>query len=103
MKEAGSRFICPGVQQHELSSAVVSHTVPKYVDPLFDDQDTSGSFPHLQYWRTRGCSVLSEEKGKHCDVCSAYSHASELKERAKKKKLAEPAHINTPVSKTPPV
>ena len=54
VKEVESQFICPGVQQHELSSAVVSHTVPKCVDPLFDDQDTSGSFPHLQYWRTRG-------------------------------------------------
>ena len=43
VKEVESRFICPGVQQGELSSAVVSHTVPKYVDPLFDDQDTSGS------------------------------------------------------------
>ena len=81
---------------------MVSHTVPKYVDPLFDDQDTSGSFPHLQYWRTRGCSVLLEGKGEQCDVCSTYSHASELKEIVKKKKLAEPAHINSPVSKTPP-
>ena len=81
---------------------MVSHTVPKYVDPLYGDQDTSGSFPHLQYWRTRGCSVLLEGKGEQCDVCSTYSHASELKERVKKKKLAEPAHINSPVSKTPP-
>lgn len=102
VKEVESGFICPGVQQHELSSAVVSHTVPKYVDPLYGDQDTSGSFPHLQYWRTRGCSVLLEGKGEQCDVCSTYSHASELKERVKKKKLAEPAHINSPVSKTPP-
>ena len=102
VKEVESGFICPGVQQHELASAVVSHTVPKYVDPLFDDQDTSGSFPHLQYWRTRGCSLLLEGKGEQCDVCSTYSHASELKERVKEKKLAEPAHINSPVSKTPP-
>jgi len=50
-------FLYPGVQQHEFSSAVVYDTVPKYVDPLFDDQDTRGSFPHLQYWRTHGCTV----------------------------------------------
>ena len=99
VKEVEHQFICPGVQRHEVSSVVVAHTIPKFVDPLFDDQDASDSFPNLQYWRTRGCCVLLEDEGQQCDSCYNSSHASELKDKAKQKKLAEPTHINTPVSK----
>lgn len=98
VKDVESHFLCPGVNPHELSNAVIPHIIPKSVDPLFDDS----SFPHQQYWRTRGCMILTENEGQQCAGCYGYSHASQLKERAKQKKLAEPAHVNTPVSKTPP-
>ncbi|XP_022803322.1 uncharacterized protein LOC111340701 [Stylophora pistillata] len=98
VKDVESHSICPGVIPHELSNAVIPHIIPKSVDPLFDDS----SFPHQQYWRMRGCEILTEDEGQQCAGCYGYSHESRLKERAKQNKLAKPAHLNTPVSKTSP-
>lgn len=83
----------------ELSSNIVHHVIPKSCDCLFSDDDNS--FPHQEYWRTRNCEVLFEHS-EQCCTCYKYSHKSELVHKAKQKKLTEPAHLFSPVSKTAP-
>ena len=103
VKSIGTLSICPGVKPFELSSSILHHVIPKSVDPLLndDDDDDGSSFPHQEYWRTRSCAVLFDN-GKQCCSCHHYSHKSELSHMAKQKKLAEPAHLFSPVSQTTP-
>lgn len=101
VKSIGTLSICPGVKPFELSSSILHHVIPKSVDPLLNDDDDGSSFPHQEYWRTRGCAVLFDN-GKQCCSCHHYSHKSELSHMAKQKKLAEPAHLFSPVSQTTP-
>ena len=101
VKSIGTLSICPGVKPSELSSSILHHVIPKSVDPLFNDDDDGSSFPHQEYWRTRGCAVLFDD-GEQCCSCHYYSHKSELSHTAKQKKLAEPAHLFSPVSHTAP-
>ena len=60
------------------------------------------SFPSKQYWRAKGCELLCEGSSQQCMSCSKYSHGSDKAKRSKLKKLSEPAHIDSPVSQTPP-
>ena len=101
VKSIGTLSICPGVKPFELSSSILHHVIPKSVDPLLNDDDDGSSFPHQEYWRTRGCAVLFDN-GKQCCSCHHYSHKSELSHMAKQKKLAEPAHLFSPASQTTP-
>ena len=101
VKSTGTLSICPGVKPFELSSSILHHVIPKSVDPLLNDDDDGSSFPHQEYWRTRGCAVLFDN-GKQCCSCHHYPHKSELSHMAKQKKLAEPAHLFSPVSQTAP-
>ena len=101
LKSIGTLSICPGVKPFELSSSILHHVIPKSVDPLLNDDDDGSSFPHQEYWRTHGCAVLFDN-GKQCCSCHHYSHKSELSHMAKQKKLAEPAHLFSPVSQTTP-
>ena len=102
VKSIGTLSICPGVKPSELSSSIVHHVIPKSVDPFFvNDDDDGSSFPHQEYWRTRGCAVLFGH-GEQCCSCHQYSQKSELSHKAKQKKLAEPAHLFSPVSQTAP-
>ena len=78
------------------------HVIPKSVDPFFvNDDDDGSSFPHQEYWRTRGCALLLG-LGEQCCSCLQYSKKSELSQKAQQKKLAEPAHLFSPVSQTAP-
>ena len=95
-------LICPGVKPSKLSSSIVHHVIPRSVDPLLSlDDDDGSSFPHQEYWRTRGCAVLFED-AEQCCSCHQYSKKSELSHKAKQKKLAEPAHLFSPISQTAP-
>lgn len=100
IKSINSLQICPGVEPYELSSKIVHHSIPKPVDPLFADSDSS--FPHQEYWRTKNCSVLCESDDSQCPSCHQYSHKSEINHKAKEKKLNEPAHLFSPISQTAP-
>ncbi|RMX39922.1 hypothetical protein pdam_00021379, partial [Pocillopora damicornis] len=53
------------VKPFELSSSILHHVIAKSVDPLLNDDDDGSSFPHQEYWRTRGCAVLFDN-GKQC-------------------------------------
>ena len=46
VKSIGTLSICPGVKPFELSSSILHHVIPKSVDPLLNDDDDDGSFPH---------------------------------------------------------
>lgn len=101
VKSIATQSICPGVKPSEFSSSIVHHVIPKSVDPLFNDDDSGTSFPHQEYWRTRGCVVLFGH-GEQCCSCHQYSHKSELSHKAKEKKIAKPAHLFSPISQTAP-
>ena len=102
VKSIDTLMIWPGVKPSQLSSNIVHHLIPKSVDPLFHENMTdANSFPHQEYWRTCGCMVLCENK-KQCDSCYQYSHKCELSQKAKQRKLAETAHLFSPVSQTAP-
>ena len=68
---------------------------------MFNDADGGTSFPHQEYWRTRGCVVLFGH-GEQCCSCHQYSHKSELSHKAKGKKIAKAAHLFSPISQTAP-
>lgn len=99
VKDMESYFICPGVEPSTCSD-VIQHVIPKFVDHLKEEEEES--FPSKQYWRAKGCELLCEGSNQQCMPCSKYSHASDKAKRSKLKKLSEPAHINSPVSQTPP-
>ena len=101
VKSIATQSICPGVKPSEFSSSIIHHVIPKSVDPLFNDDDGGTSFPHQEYWRTRGCVVLFGH-GEQCCSCHQYSHKSELSHKAKEKKIAKPAHLFSPISQTAP-
>ena len=101
VKSIATQSICPGIKPSEFSSSIVHHVIPKSVDPFFDDDDGGTSFPHQEYWRTRGCVVLIGH-GEQCCSCHQYSHKSELSHKAKEKKIAKPAHLFSPISQTAP-
>ena len=100
VKSISTLGICPRVKPFELSNSIVHHVIPKSVDPFsVNDADDGSSFPHQEYWRTHGCALLlglSEQ----CCSCLQYSKKSELSKKAQQKKLAEPAHLFSPVSQT---
>ena len=98
VKDMERYFICPGVERSTCSD-VIQHVIPKFVDHLKEEEE---SFPSKQYWRAKGCELLCEGSNQPCMSCSKYSHASGKTKRSKLKKLSEPAHINSPVSQTPP-
>ena len=98
VKDMDSYFICPGVEPSTCSD-VIQHVIPKFVDHLKGEEE---SFPNKQYWRAKGCELLCEGSNQQCMSCFKYSHASDKAKRSKLKKLSEPAHINSPVSQTPP-
>jgi hypothetical protein len=66
-----------------------------------EEDNTMDSFPHKDYWRAKGCENLCDEQ-QQCAICSKYAHVMDKMKRSNLKKLAEPAHINSPISQTPP-
>lgn len=97
VKDMERHFICPGVEPSTCSD-VIQHVIPKCVDH-FKEED---SFPSKQYWRAKGCELLCEGNNQQCMSCCKHSQAVEKTQRSKLKKLSEPAHLNSPVSQTPP-
>ncbi|XP_022780188.1 uncharacterized protein LOC111321541 [Stylophora pistillata] len=97
VKDMERYFICPGVEPLTCSD-VLQHVIPKFVDHLKEEEP----FPSKQYWRAKGCELLCEDSNQQCMPCSKFSHAVGKTNRSKLKKLSEPAHINSPVSQTPP-
>ena len=104
LRDIESRPVCPGVSPNELSGQVIPHVVPKVVDPLYCSNDEGGfdMFPKKQFWRPIDCSVLCSPQSQLCTACTEYLHASDLKARAKQRRLSEPAHIKAPVASTAP-
>ena len=105
VKDMEHYLVCPGVEPNALTGDVMPHVVPKAVDPLSNDRDEDSNldvFPNKQYWRPRNCLVLCDAEEQQCPCCSQYSHACNLTKKAKQRKLAEPAHMKAPVSKTAP-
>lgn len=105
VKDMEHYVVCPGVEPNALTGDVMPHVVPKAVDPLSNDRDEDNNldmFPNKQYWRPHSCLVLCDSEEQQCTSCSQYSHACDLTKKAKQRKLAEPAHLKAPVSKTAP-
>ena len=104
IRDIESRPVCPGVSPNELSGQVIPHVVPKVVDPLYCSNDEGGfdMFPKKQFWRPTHCSVLCSPQSQLCTACTEYLHASDLKARAKQRRLSEPAHIKAPVASNAP-
>lgn len=102
VKKIESMSICPGVKPSILSSEIQHHVIPKPIDPLLDDEEsTSSSFPNKDSWRTCECLVFCK-CNQQCPSCSKYEHKQKLADNSKARKLAEPAHLFAPVSKTAP-
>ena len=104
VREIECHLICPGVSPNELTGEVIPHVVPKVVDPLYhsDDGASMNMFPKKQYWRPPDCTLLCSPQAQLCTACMEYGHASELKARAKNRRLSEPAHVKAPVTNTAP-
>ena len=103
MRDIECQLICPGVCPKELTGDVIPHVIPNIVDPLYSDNESDfDMFPKKQFWRPSDCSLLCSPKSELCTVCVEYSHASDLKARAKKRRLSEPAHVKAPVASTAP-
>lgn len=99
VKDIESHFVCPGVQPTAISRDVIHHVIPKVVDPLMEEQENT--FPHREYWQAKGCEVLCDNQ-KQCALCGKYTQIMEKTKKSNPKKLTEPAHINSPISQTPP-
>jgi len=83
VKDLEKSYICTGVKPTERCHDVLPHVIPKIPgDPLFEDPGPS--FPHKEFWRTRNCAVLLEEKDQQSDSCSKYSHRTQLAQRRRR-------------------
>jgi len=103
IRDIECQLICPGVNPKELTGQVIPHVIPKIVDPLYSgDEDSLDMFPKKQFWRPSDCSLLCSPTAQLSTACVEYSHASDLKARAKQRRLSEPAHIKAPVASTAP-
>ena len=104
IRDIESRPVCPGVSPNELSGQVIPHVVPKVVDPLYSSNDEGGfdMFPKKQFWRPTDCSIFCSPQSQLCTACTEYLRASDLKARAKQRRLSEPAHIKAPVARAAP-
>ena len=99
VKEIESHIVCHGVNA-TISAHVVHHIIPKSVDHL-TVEDNVNSFPHEEYWRVKDCEILCSGLDQ-CASCSKFVQTEEKSKMVKQRKLTEPAHINSPVSQTPP-
>lgn len=99
VKEIESHIVCHGVNA-TISAHVVHHIIPKSVDHL-TVEDNVNSFPHEEYWRVKDCEILCNGLDR-CARCSKFVQTEEKSKMVKQRKLTEPAHINSPVSQTPP-
>lgn len=66
---------------------------------LFDEH-VDNQFPHKDYWRVKGCSVLCENDV--CGICTDYLNFVKSATKAKERRLSTSAHVKAPVSKTDP-
>ncbi|KAL9959946.1 hypothetical protein ACROYT_G033325 [Oculina patagonica] len=97
------QLICPGVYPKELTGDIIPHVIPKVVDPFYSDEEGGFDvFPKKQFWRPSDCNLLCSPNSDLCIVCMEYSHVSDLKAKAKQRRLSEPAHVKAPVSSTAP-
>ena len=101
VKKLESYKLCSGVQPGELTSQLLHHVIPIGVDPLCED-DPGQIFPHRGYWRARDCSVLCIGEESVCEPCSEYLSSATKATKVKLRRLAKPAHVKAPVSKTDP-
>ena len=103
IKKVETMVICPGVEPTVISRDIKHHVIPKPVDPLLEDDDESGTSFSLskEFWRTHSCLVLCG-RDEQCPSCYSYQHKQTLSDNTKSKKLAEPAHLFAPISKTAP-
>lgn len=91
---------CDGVHATELTSKLYHHVIPITHDFMTDEQEEQ--FPHKAFWRTRECLLISREENNICSACMEYVLCTENARKVKESRLAKPAHLNAPVSKTNP-
>ena len=65
-------------------------------------EDSEEQFPNKAFWRTRGCLLLNDEKTSVCLSCAEHFTAINISKKKKENRLAKPAHIKAPISKTDP-
>ena len=74
----------------------VIHVTPRKADLLIEVENYS--YPHHEYNRVSSCLLLIPEE--QCDYCfKEQAHAKKMTAR-KSRKLATPAKLNAPISKT---
>jgi len=93
--------LCSGVQPGELTSKLFHHVIPLSADPLCED-DPGQLFPSKGYWRLKDCSVMCNEEESVCEPCSEYLTSAMKVTKTKERRLAAPAQVKAPVSKTNP-
>lgn len=98
VKDIDNYKLCCGVQATELTSHLYHHVIPIDVDAMFDDSEEQ--FSSKDYWRAKDCNLLCAKT--NCVSCADYSAYSSANIKAKEKRLATPAHVKAPVSKTDP-
>ena len=90
--------VCCGVESDNTQCKVFHHVIPKSCDS--HDSDTE-QFPHQGYWRAKGCMLYGQESV--CDRCNDYTVHHGAAQKAKQRRLSQPAHLKARVSKTDPM
>jgi len=101
VKKLESYKLCSGVQPGELTSKLFDHVIPLRADPLCED-DPGQLFPNKGYRRLKDCSAMCNEEESVCEPCSEYLTSAMKVSKTKERRLATPAHVKAPVSKTNP-
>ena len=99
VKKIESHIVCNAVNA-TVSAHMVHHIIPKSVDHL-TFEDNVNSSPHEEYWRVKDCEILRSGLDQWAR-CSKFVQTEEKSKMVTQRKLTEPAHINSPVSETPP-
>lgn len=96
-----SCIVCPGIEQFEMNSNIIHHSIPKSVDPLNCDDNEPTNISYKEYWRSRKCLLLVQSV-EHCPSYHDQSYTVVRATKAKQRRMSQPAHLNAPVSKTAP-
>lgn len=105
IKELEAFKLCSGVQECGLIGKLFHHVVP--LSATDSDSNTSDSeedeerpqeqFPHMGFWRSKGCLLLQEE-----EICVLCNESTRSISPVHSSKCLKPAQLNAPVSKTDP-
>ena len=91
--ELNNLKLCIGLSS---SSGLITHAVQINCDPHFDD----ATYKCVYYYRHVGCSILTVDE--NCDTCLSYKKSVERCDKARNRRILEPARDRAPVSLTSP-